>query len=101
MSNNNGLNLDDLKMIGVKTAAETVLEQVLAEVRAGRITTVGIVAVPAMGGYAPVVGGHQIADLYMGLGSMQQMLRQHVENPNKSGIVRAAAAPSMPVPPRG
>lgn len=97
--NSSGLNLDDLKMIGVKTAAEIALEQVLAEVRAGRITTVGIVAVPAMGGYAPVVGGHQIADLYMGLGSMQNLLRQQAENPNKSGIVRVAAAP--PAPPRG
>ena len=100
MSDTNGANIN----IGggvAKSAAEIVLEQVLAEVRAGRITTVGIVAVPAMGGYAPVVGGHQIADLYMGLGSMLAMLRHHVENPNKSGIVRATMGPSMSVPPRG
>ena len=67
-----------------------ILEQTLAEAKAGRITTIAVIAIANTGGYATLMAGHQVGDLYLGCGSLQNKILEAVEAPQKrSSIIPA------------
>lgn len=75
----------------VKNPVEAMLKQVLADVRAGHITTVGLIAVRAGGGAMTILQGPQAGDVFIGAASMQKKLLDAMEQPQKPAILRARA----------
>jgi hypothetical protein len=66
------------------------LESFLAEAKAGRISTVAIVAAPPQGGFGSSYAGPQRGDLYIGAHSLANKIMRDIETPAKvSPIIRA------------
>ena len=68
----------------------TMLEQLLVEARAGRVSTLGVVVVNPTGGVAAPFLGPQICELYTGTGMLQGRIMRQIEEPQKrSSIIPA------------
>jgi hypothetical protein len=85
----NGLPLPGLGNVPVVSVAVDILEKVLAEARAGRVTSVAMVIVDPNGGVATPWGGPQLAQMYLGAGMMQSRIIRGIEAPPKSAIIPA------------
>ena len=69
------------------------LEKMLAEAKAGRVTSVIIAGVTPTGGVLSAYAGGQRGDMYIGMAILQRKLLQDIEGPQpkQSPILRAAA----------
>lgn len=85
----NGMPLPGFGNIPVVSAAVDLLEKILVEARAGRVTTVGIVLVDPNGGIATPWAGPQIPQLHLGAGILQTRIIRAIESPPKSTIITA------------
>lgn len=85
----NGLPLPGMGNVQVVSAAVEILEKILAEAKAGRVTSVGIVMVDPNGGVATPWAGPQIPQIYLGAGMMQTRIVRGIESPPKSAIIPA------------
>ena len=64
--------------------------QLLAEVRAGRISSMAVVAVTPQGAVGTPYAGGQRADMYLGAGLLQDRILQDIKAPpQRSSIIRA------------
>lgn len=91
MSNNvlNGMTLPGLGNVPVVSAAVDLLEKVLAEAKAGKVTSIGLVMVDPNGGIATPWAGPQIPQLHLGAGMMATRIIRAIESPPKSTIIPA------------
>lgn len=93
MSDTNGKLLQDLPLPGlngpVVSATVMMLEQVLAEAKAGRVTSIAMVMVDPSGGVATPWCGPQLPQIYLGAGMMQSRIIRSLESPPKSSIIPA------------
>ena len=65
------------------------LESFLVEAKAGRITSLALVAAPPGGGYGVNYVGMQRGDLFLGAHSLAKRIMNELEAPQKSPIIRA------------
>lgn len=87
--NVNGMTLPGLGNPPVVTAAVDILEKVLAEAKAGRVTSIAMVMIDQNGGFATPWAGPQIPQMYLGAGALQARILRSIENPAKSTIIPA------------
>jgi nicotinamide mononucleotide (NMN) deamidase PncC len=59
------------------------LESLLAEARAGRITSIAAVAVAGLAGVATPWAGSQIGDIFVGAAMLQSRIMRQMEEPQK------------------
>lgn len=85
----NGLPLPGMGNVPVVSAAVEILEKVLAEAKAGRVLSVGLIMVDPNGGIATPWAGPQIPQLYLGAGMLQTRIVRGIEAPPKSAIIPA------------
>lgn len=85
----NGMPLPGLGDVQVVSAAVEILEKVLVEAKAGRITSVGIIMVDPNGGVATPWAGPQIPNLHLGAAMMESRIIRSIESPPKSAIIPA------------
>lgn len=85
----NGAGVAAMGNIPVIAATVEVLEKVLAEAKAGRCISVGIIMIDQNGGFATPWAGPQIPQLYLGAGAMQTRILRSIEAPPKSTIIPA------------
>ena len=69
------------------------LEEVLAEVKAGRMTSVAIIGITPAGGVATPMIGDRMADMYMGAAMVQRHIMEQILNPPR----RPAIIPARPL----
>ena len=66
------------------------LTGIINEVKAGRVTTVAVLAVAPQGGVATPYVGPQAGDLYVAAGLLQRRILQNIEAPPaRSPLIRA------------
>ena len=66
------------------------LGQMMAEAKAGKITSIAIIAVNPTGGVGAAAAGGQSGDLYVGCGMLMGRIMSQIEAPPaKSSLVRA------------
>lgn len=85
----NGLPLPGFGNVEVVSVAVEILEKVLVEAKAGRVTSIAMVMVDPNGGIATPWAGPQITQMYLGAGMMQTRIIRGIESPPKSAIIPA------------
>lgn len=85
----NGLPLPGLGNVPVVSAAVDILEKVLAQAKAGNVSSIAMVMVDPNGGVATPWAGSQIPQIYLGAGMMQTRIIRSIEAPPKSAIIPA------------
>lgn len=83
----NGAAIAALGNIPVVSATIDILEKVLAEARAGRCVSVGIVMIDQTGGVATPWAGPQIPQLYLGAGMMKTRIIRSIEAPTQQSRI--------------
>jgi len=91
MSVNNGASA--LPPLAIGNPCVQLLEQLLAEVRAGKITSVAVVGITPTAGAAAIWAGAQIGELYVGTGMLSRRMLAAIEGqpaqPARSSIIPA------------
>ena len=83
----NGAAVAALGKIPQVSAAVEILEKVLAEAKAGRVTSVGILMIDPNGGVATPWAGQQIPQLHLGASMMQARIIRMIEAPQKQPTI--------------
>ncbi len=82
--------MNPIPQLNLPNPAVQLLENFLAEARAGRITSVAIIATAPQGGFGSSYVGPQRGDLYIGAHSLANRIMRDIETPAKvSPIIRA------------